>query len=255
MLIHQTLEKLHSLRLEGMLKAFQEQMDTGNAAHLSFEERFGLLVDRETDRRDERRVTRRLKAANLRHAACVEDVNYRHPRGLDKGVFQDLASCRWIHARRNVIITGPTGIGKTWLASALGDKACREGLTVLQERIPRLTHELALARADGSYFKLLARLQKLDLLVLEDWGLSTIDVRAQQDLLEVIDDRTGRRSTLVTSQLPIKKWHDTIGDPTVADALLDRLLSSATRLALSGETLRPRDDPRTKSTLTPKTKL
>jgi DNA replication protein DnaC len=241
MLVHQTLEKLHNLKLEGMLKAFQEQMESANASHLSFEDRFGLLVDREFDRREEGRVARRLKAANLRHQAYVEDVNYRHTRGLDKGVFQDLATCRWIRAGRNVIITGPTGIGKTWLSSALGDKACREGLTVLQERVSRLAHELALARADGSYLKLLGRLAKLDLIVLEDWGLSTLDSHAQQDLLEVVDDRAGRRSTLITSQLPVKKWHDTIGDPTVADALLDRLLSGATRLALSGESMRPKD--------------
>jgi DNA replication protein DnaC len=239
MLTHQTEEKLHDLKLEGMLLAFQEQMaDSSKMSHLSFEERFGFVVDRQWLLRQEKQATRRLKSARLRHRACVEDVDYRHPRGLDRGQFLDLATCRWVRARRNLIITGATGLGKSWLACALADKACRDGLTSAYYRVPRLVQQLSFARADGSFFKMLAGLAKTDLLILDDWAIGRLEGQAQQDMLEVIDDRAGIRSTIMLSQVATNKWHDTIGDPLVADAILDRVLGAATKIKLKGESMR-----------------
>lgn len=242
MMTHPTKDKLLQMKLLGMVKALDEQTNTPEISELTFEERLALLVDREYLMREERRTKRRLQRAKLKQPACIEDVDYRHPRGLDRKVFLELATCRWIHAKRNVIITGATGLGKTWLACALADKACREGFSTLYSRIPRLVQELAGARADGTYLRVLSRIEKIDMLVLDDWGLAPLDVQAQQDLLEVIDDRAGKRATVVTSQLPVSKWHDTIGDPTVADALLDRIIGSATKLQLkSGPSMRARN--------------
>lgn len=237
MLIEQTLEKLIELRLKGMAGALQEQLDRGDA-ELSFEDRFGLIVDREWMARQEKRLHGRLKAAQLKQDACVEDINYRHPRGLDKNVMQDLSSCRWIRAGRNLIIGGPTGIGKTWLACALANKACREGLTSHYVRVDRLLHELTTARADGTYLKQLKRLAKYDLVVLDDWALGPVDGPGMHSILEVIDDRAGVRSTLLTSQLPTSKWHGMVDDPSVADALMDRLLGGAIEMNLKGDSLR-----------------
>ena len=238
MLIQQTTEKLYELRLKGMALALQEQLERGDVSSLSFEERLGLIVDREWLLRQDKRLQRRLKSAKLKVQPCVEDINYRHPRGLDRDVIQDLATCRWIRAGRNVILTGPTGIGKTWLACALGHRACKDGFTAHYARVPRLLHELTIARGDGTYIKLLRSLAKFDLLILDDWGLCPIEGGAMHGVLDVIDDRAGARSTLVTSQLPAAKWHDMIGDPSVADALLDRLLGSALHVNLKGESLR-----------------
>jgi DNA replication protein DnaC len=239
MLHQQTLDKLYQMKLRGMAHALQEQLEQGDTAGLSFEDRIGLLVDREWSVRQDRSLTRRLQLAKLKHAnACVEDINYRHPRGLDKGQVQDLATCRWVAARRNMIITGATGLGKTWLACAFGNRACRDGFSTLYTRVPRLVEELAVARADGSYLKMLTALARTDLLILDDWGLAPLDGSAQHSLLEVIDDRTTTRSTIVTSQLPVEKWHGTIGDPSVADALLDRLVTSSTLLPMKGKTMR-----------------
>lgn len=173
----------------------------------------------------------------------MEDIDYRHPRGLDRKVMQDLISCRFVKARINVIITGATGLGKTWLACALGEKVCREGLLTQYARIPRLINELAIARADGSYLRLIGKFAKVDLLILDDWGLSPLEGQAQHDLLEIVDDRAGLRSTIITSQLPVSKWHDMVADPSVADALLDRLVGTAIQLPLKGESMRKKDPP------------
>jgi DNA replication protein DnaC len=248
MMTHPTREKLVEMRLLGMVKALDEQANTPDMTELTFEERLALLVDREHLLREERRTARSLQRAKLKLHACIEDVDYRHPRGLDKKVVIELATCRWIHAKRNLIITGATGLGKTWLACALANKACREGFSTLYARVPRLVQEMASARADGTYLKLLSRIERIDMLVLDDWALTPLDAQAQQDLLEVVDDRAGQRATLVTSQLPISKWHDMIGDPTVADALLDRIVGSATKINLKAAPSLRNKDPRPSET-------
>jgi len=227
------------MKLRGMAHALVEQMERGDLGDMAFGDRLDLLVDREWTVRQDRCFTRRLQTARLKFPeACTEDIDYRHPRELDKGQIQDLATCRWLAARRNVVITGATGLGKTWLACALANRACRDGFTALYLRVPKLLEELLVARADGSYLKMLASLARVDLLVLDDWGLAPIDGVAQHCLLEVVDDRVGTRSTIVTSQLPIDKWHGTIGDPSVADAMLDRIITSSSRIALSGTSMR-----------------
>ncbi len=238
MLLQQTIDKLHDLRLRPMAEALQEQLDSGSYAEMSFNERFGLLVDHEWERRQRKRVERRLKEAKLKAKACIEDIDYRHTRGLNREVMQDLSSCRWIRAKRNVVLCGPTGIGKTWLACALAQKACRESLTVTYVRVPRLLHQLAVAQGDGTYLQLLRRLAGRDLIILDDLGISPLSGAAGNHLLEVLDDRVGSRSTLVTSQLPPKKWHELVDEPTVADAVLDRLLGGATQIHLKGESMR-----------------
>jgi DNA replication protein DnaC len=240
MLSHPTLERLHALQLRGMARAFEEQMQMPECAELSFAERLGLLVDREAADRESRRLTRRLQHARLRLEAAVEDLDFRTPRGLDKRLVLALAGCQWIDQRLNVLITGPTGVGKSYLACALAHKACRDGYTVLYHRLPRLLGELALARGDGRYPQMMARLGKARLLVLDDWGLEPLTDTHRRDLLEILEDRYDRRSTLVTSQLPVEAWHDALGDPTLADAILDRLVHNAHRIELRGESMRKR---------------
>lgn len=238
MLHHPTLDKLSTLRLNGMHKALQEQLALPGIEHLSFEERLGLLVDRELTEREDRRLQIRLRQAKLKHSACLEDLDTRTPRGLDKALITQLATGQWIREGLNLLILGPTGAGKTWIACALAQQACRQGFTTRYLRAPRLFEDLHLAHADGRFTKLMAGYAKTDLIVLDDWGLASLDAAARRDLLELLDDRHGQRSTLVTSQLPVEHWHEVIGDPTLADAILDRLVHSAYRITLKGESMR-----------------
>jgi DNA replication protein DnaC len=245
MLTHPTLDKLISLKLTGMVKAFEEQRHYPELESLSFEERLGLLVDREMTHRENRRLQSRLRQAKLRQSAVFEDIDFRHPRGLDKTLITQLGSCLWIRQHHNLLLTGPTGCGKTFLACALAHKACREGYTVQYSRLPRLFQELQMAKGDGRYPKLLATMAKTQLLVLDDWGLAPLTDEQRRDLLEILEDRHGVRSTLVAAQIPVEKWHVLVGDPTLADAILDRLVHNAYKITLKGESMR-----KTKSPLT-----
>ena len=239
MLIEQTLATLHALKLPGMAAALDAQRGLPDLATLAFEERLALLLEREQAVRHDRRLTRLLQLARLRYAACVEDVNFRTTRGLERHRFLQLAAGEWIRQHQTLLIVGPTGTGKSWLACALGQSACRQGHTVRYVRLPRLlSEELVHARADGSYGKVMQTLAKTDLLILDDWGLAPLGDRERRDLLELIEDRAGRRATLITSQLPIEHWHDMIGDATFGDAILDRLVHHAHRLTLTGGSLR-----------------
>jgi DNA replication protein DnaC len=238
MLAEQTIRKLNEMKMYGLAGAFEQYLEERGTDKLSYEERFSMMVDREYAERQERKLRRRLSIAKMREQACIEDVDYRHPRKLDRTVMQRLATCKWIETSENVIITGATGIGKTWLACALANKACREGHSAIYARVPRLLHTLHIARADGTYIRELTRLQKARVLVLDDLGLAPLTEQERHDMLEVIEDRHGRGSTIVASQLPVSKWHDTVGDPTIADAILDRIVNRAHRLELKGGTMR-----------------
>jgi len=238
MLNHPTLDKLEALRFNGMAKALTEQMALPDIEQLGFEERLGLLIDREMTEREDRRLTARLRQAKLRQSACVEDIDFRQPRGLDKSLVRDLCQCQWVKKNLNILITGPTGVGKTWLACALAQQACREGYRVLYLRLPKLLQALPIAKGDGSYVKLLTRLARIEVLILDDWGLSKLVAEQRRDLLEILEDRYDSRSTIVTSQLPVESWHDSIGDPTLADAILDRLVHNAYKINLKGESMR-----------------
>ena len=238
MLISPTLDKLQALSLGGMARAFEEQLGRPDYAELSFEERLGLLVDREAQDRENRRLARRLKAAKLRSDAVIEDLDLRTPRGLDRSTILSLAESHWVEAHRNVLVTGPTGVGKTFLACALAQAAIRHGHTALYLRLPRLLDELVLARADGRLPRLMVAWAKVGVLVLDDLGLQAVPAARAADLLEVIEDRAGLRSTIVTSQLPVGHWHEALGEPTVADAILDRLVHDAYRLELRGASMR-----------------
>jgi DNA replication protein DnaC len=240
MLTHPTLDKLQTLRLTGMYQALVEQLQVPDITTLTFEERFELLVDRECTERENRRLTTRLRQAKLRQTACLEDLDYRHPRGLDKSLIARLATYQWVRERHNVFITGPTGIGKTWLDCALSHQACRDGLTVLYLRLPRFLQELPIAKGDGRYGKLLTALAKTDVLMLDDWGLAPFSEENRRDLLEIVEDRHDRRATIITSQLPVELWHDALGEPTLVDAILDRLVHHAYKIALHGESMRKR---------------
>jgi DNA replication protein DnaC len=245
MLTHPTLDKLHTLRLSGMARAFEEQLNAPDSDVLSTEERLALMVDRELLERDNRRLTTRLRRAKLRHHACIEDIDYRHPRGLDKALVAKLTTGNWLREHLNCLITGPTGIGKSWLACALAQKACRDGFTAMYVRLPRFLRELALAKGDGRYPKLIRELARTDLLVLDDFGTARLDDGHRRDLLEILDDRYNVRSTLVTSQFPVEHWYDLLADPTLADAILDRLVHNAYKIELKGESMRKQKNPLT----------
>ena len=239
MLAHHSLTQLKALRLEGMAKAFEEQLVQPGCTELSFEERIAMIIDREVACRDTKRVDRLLKQAKLKSTgACLEDVDYRKGRGLERKSLAALGSGEWIRQHQNCLITGATGSGKTWLACAFGNAACRQGLSVLYIRLPRLFEELRIAHGDGTFGKRLSALAKTDLLLIDDWGLAPPTAAQRSDLLEVLDDRVGTRSTLITSQLPVKHWHEYLGEPTLADAILDRIVHSAHEIALTGESMR-----------------
>jgi len=238
LLTHPTLEQLRQLGLAGMARAFEELAANTRGAELDHAEWLGLLLDRELADRQDRRLRARLRYARLRHNTAVEDVDYRTARGLDRVLFQKLAHGNWIKEQQNLIIVGPSGVGKSWLACALGHRACRDNLSVLYQRIPRLFSDLALARGDGRYARLMRALGGVKLLILDDWGLEPLTAEQRHDLLEIVEDRYGRGATLITSQIPVDRWHDLIGDPTLADAILDRIVHNAHRIQLRGESLR-----------------
>ena len=240
MLHEQTFEKLYALQLTGMAEALKDQMGRTDMDGLAFEERFSMLVDAQHLFRENKRMKRLLENAKLKLAASMEDIDYRSPRGLDKSVMLSLASCDWVRKHRNVIIVGPTGSGKTYLSCALAHRACREGMTAFYLRTPKLYYTLAMARADGSYARVLSKLARTSVLILDDLGLAALTDSERGDLLEVIEDRHGSASTIITSQLPVEHWHEVIGDPTIADALLDRLVHNAHKINLKGESMRKR---------------
>jgi DNA replication protein DnaC len=240
MLIHPTIERLRALGLAAMADALVELQNAPDAAELTREDWLGLLVDREATSRENKRLARRLREARLRQSAAVEDVDFRAPRGLDRALFQKLASCEWVRDHHHLVVVGPTGIGKSWLACALGHKACREGFSVLYKRATRLFSDLTQARGEGRLPRLLTALERIRLLIVDDWGPEPLNAEQRRDLLEIVDDRDDRGSLLITSQVPVSRWHEVIGDPTLADAILDRILHRTHRIELKGPSLRRR---------------
>ena len=240
MLIHPTIERLRALGLSAMADAFIELQNVPDAAALTREDWLGLLVDREATSRENKRLARRLREARLRQSAVVEDVDFRAHRGLDRALFLKLATCQWIQDHHHLCVIGPTGIGKSWLACALGHKACREGFSVLYKRATRLFTDLAQARGEGRLPRLMTTLERTRLLIIDDWGPEPLNAEQRRDLLEIVDDRYDRGSLLITSQVPVNRWHEVIGDPTLADAILDRIIHRAHRIELKGPSLRRR---------------
>jgi DNA replication protein DnaC len=238
MLYTQTLEKLYALRLDGMAAALEEQRRQTDITQLDFEARMGLLVERQWSWKENRSLSTRLKSAQLKIAASLEDINYRHPRGLKRAQIEQLRASKWIQEKRNCLITGPAGIGKTHLACALGHQACRDGYRSIYYYAPKLFRALQTAQADGSLLSLLKKMARAPLLVIDDLGIASVTGKAYRDLLEILDDRQGQGSTLMTSQFPVDQWHEVIADATVADAILDRLVHNAYRIELKGESLR-----------------
>lgn len=238
MLKQQTLEKMNAMKMTAMAEAFEQQLAKTDYAELSFEERLGLLIDTEWTAREQRKLTRRLRSAKMRYPASLENVDFKAPRGLNRQQILSLGSGCWVQDRHNLLITGPTGIGKSFLTCAFVERACRKGFTAHYIRLPRLLHHLAVGRGDGSYSRLLSRLAKLDLLAIDDWLLAPLKDSERRDLIEVIEDRSERASTLIASQVPVKDWHGVIGDPNQADAICDRLLHNAHRIELKGPSMR-----------------
>ena len=236
MLNEQTHKQLMDMKLYGLGRAFKDYLnEPARTDALTFAERFGMMVDREWTDRETRKLGRRITNSKLREQACIEDIDYQHPRGLDRSVMQRLGSCQWVREHENIIITGTSGLGKTWLSCALVQKACRDGYSSLYARVPRLVEEIYVARGAGSYVKLIDKLANFDVLVLDDFGLAPLTDTIRRDLLEIVEARHKRASTIVASQLDVKHWHDLIGEPTIADAILDRLVSSAHRIELKGQ--------------------
>jgi len=238
MLNQPTMEKLHAMKLYGLADAFRTQLETTDSHQLSFEERFALLVDQQWQWKENRALSRRLRAAKLKQRSVIEDVNYHHPRRLDRKLLRTLASSDWVRRKLNIVFNGPTGIGKTWLACALAQKACRDGFSVLHKKTSELFRELDIAHADGSLGRMLLRLAQIDVLLLDDFAMAPLKDSERRDFLEVCDDRYQRRSMILTSQMPVAHWHQQIGDPTIADSILDRLLHNSYRLELEGESMR-----------------
>ena len=241
MLNEHTLDQLRGLRLDGMVHAIADQATSSAAAEMAFDERLAMLVQREVDWRDGKRLTRLLKAARLKvSSACLEDIDWRGSRGLDRNLITALAGGDWLRHGHNVLVTGATGVGKTWLACALAQQAARSGFTVLYVRAPRLLEELRVAHGDGSFARRLMQLARIDLLAIDDFAIAPVSAAERNDLLELLDDRVGTRATLITSQLPVTAWHEWLNDPTLADAILDRIVHSAHKIALTGESMRKR---------------
>lgn len=237
-MIHPSIEKLRQMRLTGMARALEEQLGQPEIAPLSFDERLGLLVDREETERHNAALAQRLRVARLRQAACLEDIDYRTSRGLDRGLMRTLATGEWLRLHNNVLVMGPTGVGKSFISCALGNQAARGGVSVRYQRLSRLLDDLAMARADGRYARVLAQMSKMRLLILDDWLMVKLTGDQRRDLLEVIDDRHQRGSTILATQVPMERWHDQIADPTYADAILDRLVHNAHRIELHGRSMR-----------------
>jgi DNA replication protein DnaC len=238
MLNQPTIEKLHTMKLHGMADAFRAQLETPDMSQLSFEERFAFLVDQQWLWKENRALARRLISAKLKERAVIEDIDYQHPRGLDRKLMRTLSSNEWIRQKQNLVFIGPTGIGKSWLGCALTQKACRDGYSVLHKRMSELFRELAIAHADGSIGRVLLKFSRVDVLLLDDFAMAPLKDIERRDFLEICDDRYQRRSMILTSQMPVAHWHEQIGDPTIADSILDRLVHNAHRIELHGESIR-----------------
>ncbi len=247
MLIHPTVERLRSLGLAAMADALVEMQNNPQAAEMPHPDWLGLLIDREATFRDNRRLARRLTAAKLRQAATIENIDYRTARGLDRALFQTLTTNQWVREHNHLAIVGPTGTGKSWLACALGNKACRDGFSVLYKRASRLFADLAQARGEGRLARLMTSLERTNLIIVDDWGPEPLTAEQARDLLEIVDDRYDKGSLLITSQVPVTQWHDIIANPTLGDAILDRIIHNAHRIELKGDSLRRSADQKKKS--------